>query len=99
MAFEKGNKLAGSRKGVANKATSAVREAIATFASDNVERLQGWLDKIAETEPKEAAKLYLSAIEYHIPKLARKDVQMLDENGEPANAPSFTVTTNYVKPK
>jgi len=61
----------GRPKGVPNKATAAVREAIADFAAANVEKLQAWLDKTAEKHPDKAAELFLRALEYHIPKISR----------------------------
>ena len=56
-------------KGVPNKATAAVREAIAAFAEANVEKLQSRLDTIAEKHPDKAADLFLRALEYFTPKL------------------------------
>lgn len=47
MPFEKGNKKAGSRKGVPNKATADARAAIGLFVDRNVPRLQAWLDAVA----------------------------------------------------
>lgn len=64
----------GRPKGVPNRATAAVREAIALFAEQNVGKLQAWLDEIAKRNPDRAAELYLRALEYHIPKLARTEV-------------------------
>lgn len=64
---------AGRPKGVPNKATSDARAAIAAFVDGNVERLNGWLDRIAEHEPKQAFDCFMSVIEYHIPKLARQE--------------------------
>lgn len=61
-----------SRKGKPNKATADVRAAIATFAQANVERMGAWLDQIED--PAKAMDLYLRALEYHIPKLARAEV-------------------------
>lgn len=62
--------------GVPNKATSAARESIARFVDGNVERLQGWLDEIAN-DPKHgplvAFKCVQEVMEYHIPKLARTE--------------------------
>jgi hypothetical protein len=46
--FKPGDPRAGRRAGSANKATAAVREAIAAFAEANVEKLQTWLDATAE---------------------------------------------------
>lgn len=70
----------GRPKGSPNRATADVRAAIATFAEGNAHKLQDWLDRIAEgsdgnrPDPAKAADLYLRAIEYHIPKLARTEV-------------------------
>ena len=44
--FTAGDPRAGRPKGSANKATAAVREAIALFAENNVDKLQGWLERI-----------------------------------------------------
>jgi hypothetical protein len=69
----------GRPKGSPNKATAAVREAIAVFAEGNAHKLQEWLDSVANgvggnrPDPAKAADLYLRAIEYHIPKLARTE--------------------------
>lgn len=65
--------MAGSRKGIPNKATSLAREAIAIFVEDNASRMQEWLDRIAVNDPEKAFSLFQSVIEYHIPKLARTE--------------------------
>lgn len=70
----------GRPKGSPNRATADVRAAIAVFAEGNAHKLQEWLDRVAEgsdgvrPDPAKAADLYLRAIEYHIPKLARTEV-------------------------
>ena len=61
----------GSRQGVPNKTTVDVREAIAAFASANVEQMSQWLASI--DDPAKKLDLFLRAIEYHIPKLARSE--------------------------
>jgi len=64
----------GRPKGLANKSTSRAREAIARFVDDNSERMQGWLDQIAEKDgPKAAFECVRDLIEYHVPKLARTE--------------------------
>ena len=69
----KGKKTGGgSRAGVPNKATQDVRAAIAAFASANVGQMSVWLASI--DDPAKKLDLYLKAIEYHIPKLARSEV-------------------------
>ena len=65
----------GRPKGSTNKATTDVRKAIALFAEKNVSKLQVWIEEIAKKDPKAAADLFVRVIEYHIPKLARKEVE------------------------
>jgi hypothetical protein len=86
----KTNNPNGRPAGVANKATQSAREAIASFVEGNVERLNGWLDAIAAENPKQAFECFMDVVEYHIPKLARTEQQMLDKDGKPADA-SVTV--------
>ena len=69
----------GRPAGVPNKATSAVREAIARMADENAENFIGWLNQVASTNPEKACDIYLKAIEYHIPKLARTEVTGKDD--------------------
>ena len=65
----------GSRKGIPNKSTAQAREAIALFVDGNAERLQGWLDQIAEDKgPQAAFDCFTSLLEYHVPKLARHEL-------------------------
>jgi hypothetical protein len=71
----------GRPKGVPNKATKDVKEAIARFAEGNVHKLEEWLETIAygdgdqvKPDPAKAADLYMKVIEYHIPKLARTEL-------------------------
>jgi hypothetical protein len=64
----------GSRKGKPNKATSRAREAVALFVEGNIDRLQSWLDQIADQDPKAAFQCFMDVVEYHIPKLSRQDL-------------------------
>ena len=74
-----GVKTGGRTKGTPNKSTAEVREAIAAFASANVAQMGKWLNAI--DDPGKKLDLFLRAIEYHVPKLARTEVA-----GDP-NAP------------
>lgn len=70
----------GRKKGVPNKATKTAREAIARIADGHAEDFIGWVKAVADGDdnrpanPEGAAKLYLAAIEYHVPKLARTEL-------------------------
>jgi len=64
----------GRPKGVPNRSTALVREAIAKMAEDNAENFNKWLTDVAASSPEKACDIYLKAIEYHIPKLARTEV-------------------------
>ena len=88
MAFTKGNKLAGSRKGKPNKATTSAREAIARFVDGNAHRLQEWLEEVArEDGARAAASLYVDMVEFSVPKLARTEL-----TGKDGEALNLTVT-------
>jgi hypothetical protein len=72
-----GNLTGGSRKGIPNKATQNARDAIARLVDGNAHRLEGWLDEIAADEkqgPIAAWRCMMDVIEYHIPKLARTEI-------------------------
>jgi hypothetical protein len=87
------NPNAGRKAGVPNKATTEAREAIAAFVEGNVDRLNGWLDAIAEQSPMAAFDRFMSVVEYHIPKLQRQEVQGLDKDGKPAD---LNLTVRFV---
>lgn len=74
--FKKGRKPGPGRpKGLPNKSTQAAREAIARFVDGNADRLQGWLEEIAQEKGAEAAfRCFTDLVEYHVPKLARTEL-------------------------
>lgn len=75
MAKPKGSpKTGGRKKGTPNRSTEKCREAIAMLIEDNADKLAGWLDDIAEDDPKEAFKCFMSCVEYFVPKLSRAEV-------------------------
>lgn len=74
-------KTGGRAKGTPNKATAEARTAIASFVDGNAHRLQEWLDAVALENPEKAFVLLQSLIEYHVPKLARREI--VGESGGP----------------
>ena len=80
-------KGAGRPAGSPNKSTSAAREAIARFVDGNTDKMQGWLESVANgvqdeatgkwlvpPNPEKAFSMLQSVVEYHVPKLARQEV-------------------------
>ena len=59
----------GRTQGIPNKTTSGVREAVAAFATANVDKMSEWLNSI--NDPARKLELFLRALEFHVPKLAR----------------------------
>ena len=70
----KTNNPNGRPKGVQNKVTKDTREAFKVLVEDNTGKFQGWLDKIAETNPAKAFELLTNVAEYVLPKLSRTEV-------------------------
>jgi hypothetical protein len=71
----------GRPKGVPNKSTAIVREAIANLLERNAPNMDRWLNEVAQEDPYKALDLMNKLSEYHIPKLARTEVTGKD--GEP----------------
>jgi hypothetical protein len=49
------------------------------MAEDNAENFNRWITEVAASSPEKACDIYLKAIEYHIPKLARTEHTGKDE--------------------
>jgi hypothetical protein len=72
----------GRPKGVPNKSTMVVREAIANLLERNSEKMDEWLQLVAygdselgvKPQPDKALDIMQKLAEYHIPKLARTEV-------------------------
>lgn len=71
--YMKGKKTGGRVKGSENKATKEIKEAYKLLIESNIPNLTVWLERVAETEPKEALKYLSSLSEYVIPKLGRTE--------------------------
>lgn len=69
-----GRKTGGRIAGTPNKATLQGREAIKQFVDGNAHRLVGWLEKIAEENPKAAFDCFMSVCEFHLPKMSRQEI-------------------------
>lgn len=74
----RGAKTGGRQKGTPNKSTSDVRAAIAVFAQAHVGAMSKWLIEVED--PAKRLDLYLRALEFYMPKLARSEHTGADGN-------------------
>lgn len=65
----KGARYGGRVKGTPNKITRDVRAALRDLAEGNADEVQGWLDRVAETDPAEAMRLWLALLRFVTPVL------------------------------
>jgi hypothetical protein len=72
----------GRPKGMPNKSTSKVREAIAELLERNAGSMDRWLNEVADKDPYKALDLMQKLSEYHIPKLARTEVTGKDGDAQ-----------------
>lgn len=75
----KGEKTGGRQKGSENRFTSQARAAIAAIADGMAGEFVDWVRQVAVEKPKDAAEIWLKAVEYHIPKLARTELANADD--------------------
>jgi len=68
----------GRPKGLPNRSTQIVREAIANLLERNAGNMDRWLNEVAQDDPYKALDLMNKLSEYHIPKLARTEVTGMD---------------------
>ena len=59
----------GRPPGAPNKVTRDIRAALRDLAEGNADRVQSWLDAVAEKDPAEALRLYLGLLRYVTPTL------------------------------
>lgn len=62
-------KTGGRQKGTPNKVTRSIREALRDLAEGNADRVQAWLDRVAETDAAEAIRLWLALLRFVTPTL------------------------------
>jgi hypothetical protein len=68
----------GRPKGLPNRSTQIVREAIANLLERNAGNMDRWLNEVAQDDPYKALDLMNKLSEYHIPKLARTELTGAD---------------------
>jgi len=66
---------AGRPKGTPNKTTKQIRDAFQCFVEDNTDKMQEWLERVAEKNPAKALELLGGLSEYILPKLSRAEIE------------------------
>jgi hypothetical protein len=64
----------GRIKGSENKVTKDLRETAKLFVSNNIDKMQGWVDDVEKDNPERAFKMVLDMFEFSLPKLKAVDV-------------------------
>jgi hypothetical protein len=98
MAAPKGHRRygPGRAQGIPNKTTLAVREAVAAFATANVDKMSEWLNSIGD--PARKLELFLRALEFHVPKLARTEVSGADGEALPSQPTGLMIVPAALDP-
>jgi hypothetical protein len=97
MSNTTGKKFGGRVKGAPNKVSARAKDMLAAFIDNTAYQFEQWVTRVAKDDPYKACDIYLKALEYNLPKLARTEMQHLDENGKPARA-TFEVSVEGIKP-
>jgi len=69
----------GRKKGKANNVTRDVRQAVALMVQRNIEEFQEWL--LGIKDPARRCEVFLKALAYHIPPLARVETSVNVKRG------------------
>ena len=64
----------GRKAGVPNKATKDIKQHYADLIAGNLDRIQGWLDRVAEQDPKSAIDLLIRLSPFVIPKQVTQEI-------------------------
>lgn len=75
------HKTGGRQRGTPNRVTSDIRQALRNLADGNAPRVQDWLTRVAETDPAEATRLWLSLLRFVTPTLQAAGIADLRNPG------------------
>ena len=64
----------GRPKGVPNKATKDIKQHYADLIAGNLDRIQGWLDRVAEENPQAAIDLLIKLSPFVIPRNVSQEI-------------------------
>ncbi len=64
----------GRKRGVPNRKTAQSREIAALIIEGNIDKVQGWIDRVARKNPAKAADIFLRFFEFVQPRLQRTEL-------------------------
>jgi hypothetical protein len=76
-------KSGGRQRGTPNRVTADIRQALRDLADGNAQRVQEWLDRVAQTDPGEAMRLWLALLRFVTPTLQAAAIADLTPSGTP----------------
>ena len=80
--FEKGHKLAKGRpKGLPNKATQANREAFQMLVDRNFDKLESWINDVAQDDPHKAFGMVMDLASFCVPRLKAIEMRGPGDDG------------------
>jgi hypothetical protein len=78
--FRKRPKTGGRIKGTPNRVTADIRQALKDLADDNAGRVQEWLDRVAQSDPAEAMRLWLALLRFVTPTLQAAAIEEISRH-------------------
>jgi len=97
MPFEQGHEHATGRpKNAPNKKIEAIRTAFADLVVGNLDNMQDWLNRAAETQPVKALQIMSDLAQYSLPKLKQVDSKL--EMGD-SLIQKITIEVNAKRPE
>ena len=85
-----GKRGRGRPPGAPNKITRDIRAALRDLAEGNADRVQSWLDTVAEQDPAEALRLWLALLRYVTPTLQAAAIADLTPKSDRARLATMT---------
>lgn len=75
MANTTGQKYGGRKKGTPNKTTKEIRDGFQLLVENKLDKMEAWLDRVAEKDPARALELISKLTDFVIPKLSRNEIK------------------------
>lgn len=88
-------KNAGRKKGSLNKTTIEFKEAVINLMNHAAPQMVGWLEKVAQDNPKDALEMVNKLGEYGFGKISRIENRYVDEKGKDLSKKDLQIIENY----